>query len=334
MPKTLKREDPLHIPMEFDALLTGIVRDVPAGPAPSIQVWEGDCTAKLGDIADNSVHLILTDPPYFLDGLDNGWKKGTNGKRTANTAVGKLPVGMKFDKQQGIDLYNFMLPVCRELNRILVPGGFFVCFSQPRLVHRMALAAEDAGFEIRDLLAWRFKARAQMKAFTMNHFVEKMDIPDAEKSRMIQSMGGRRTPQFRPQFEAVLLAQKPREGTFVENWMKYRAGLIDASRGLENGTPVAGTVPTTVMEVEKPVESERYGEHLTPKPVPLLRHLIEVLTLPGQMVVDPFLGSGSTCVAAQATGRECIGIEINPDYATIARSRIGKESRLGIIGEG
>ncbi len=55
------------------------------------------------------------------------------------------------------------------------PGAFAVFFSQPRLSHRMAIGLEDAGFEIRDLCAWHFTHRAQFKAFTMDHFVHRMN---------------------------------------------------------------------------------------------------------------------------------------------------------------
>jgi len=149
----------------------------------------------------------------------------------------------------------------------------------------------------------------------MTHFVEKMDIPEKQKNAILRELQGRKTPQLRPQFEALVLAEKPREGTFVENWLKYKAGLIDATKSLN------GASPTTVMAVEKPIK-KGYNTHLTVKPVRLLMHLIELFTIRGQIVLDPFLGSGATALAAIQTGRSCIGIEINPDYVEIAEKRI------------
>ena len=55
-----------------------------------------------------------------------------------------------------------------------------------------------------------------------------MQLDESRKEELIRSLEGRRTPQLRPQFEAIILAQKPREGTFVANWEKWRTGLIDA----------------------------------------------------------------------------------------------------------
>lgn len=64
--------------------------------------------------------------------------------------------------------------------------------------------------------------------------------------------------------------------------------------------------------------------HPTPKPVDLLRRLIRNSTKPGQMILDPFMGSGSTGVAAIMEGRRFIGIELDEDYFNIAQGRIGE----------
>ena len=267
------------------------------------------------ELEDESIHLIVTDPPYFLDGLAADWKKGKKGTKRATGVVGSLPVGMKFDPKQGIALQAFMTEVSGLMIRVLKPGAFAVVFSQPRLVHRMAIGLEDAGFEIRDLYAWHFTRRAQFKAFSMNHFVNRMDKTDAEKEALKTKLGGRKTPQLRPQFEAMILAQKPRIGTFVENWRVHETGLIDASASLD------GAAPSTVMTVEKPKRSHFNG-HLTVKPVALVEHLIRLFSVTGQVVLDPFLGSGTTAVAAMRQGRACIGIEINGESVRIANRRV------------
>ncbi len=73
-----------------------------------------------------------------------------------------------------------------------------------------------------------------------------------------------------------------------------------------------------------PVTQASFGHHPTQKPVRLLSYLIEKLTSPGDLIVDPFAGSGSTLVACLKAGRPCIGIEIDPTYAAIARRRIAE----------
>ncbi len=315
-------EESLHValPLPFDYALQPTVDQPQRTPRTLIDLREGDCRDKLRDIDDCSIHMVLTDPPYYLDGLDSGWRKGQTNSVRGTGSVGGLPVGMKFDPKQGEDLQKFLEPIAGELMRVLVPGGFFVSFSQPRLFHRIAIAAENAGFEIRDMFAWHYTKKAQFKAFSMAHFVEKKDVPAEHKDTILRELEGRKTPQLRPQFEALMLAQKPREGTFLDNWLKYKAGLIDATKSLN------GATPTTVMSVEKPTK-EGYNTHLTVKPVRLLTHLIELFTIKGQVILDPFLGSGATALAAIQTDRSCIGIEINPDYVEIAKKRIKEANK-------
>lgn len=311
----MNEEQAFRIPVSFDDALRLASGEPQLPPKTFIDIREGDCREKLKELDDCSVHMVLTDPPYYLDGLDTDWRKGQAGSTRATGSVGGLPVGMRFDPKQGKALQKFLEPVNKELMRVLVPGGFYVSFSQPRLFHRLAIAAEDAGFAIRDMFAWHYTKRAQFKAFSMTHFIERMDIPKKERNAILRELQGRKTPQLRPQFEALMLAEKPREGTFVDNWLKYKAGLIDATKRLN------GYSPTTVMTVEKPIK-EVYNTHLTVKPVRLLSHLIELFTSAGQIVLDPFLGSGTTALAAIQTHRSCIGIEINPEYIKIAERRI------------
>ena len=290
---------------------------MPDGQLPKVTLHPGDCRRVLASMDADSVHLAVTDPPYFLDRLDGDWNQARiNYSKDKADVVGGLPTGMKFGREQGRKLQEFLAPVTTELYRVLKPGAFLLMFAAPRLAHRAAVAVEDAGFEIRDIFAWRYTAKAQFKAFTMDHFVRRRgDMTKVEKSDALRRLAGRRTPQLRPQFEAVICAQKPREGTFVDNWLAHETGLIDAGQTLN------GRVPETVMTVEKQPK-DQFNGHLTAKPVKLCEHLIRVFSAPGQMVLDPFVGSGTTCLAARRAGRNSIGIDVNPDYIEIARQRL------------
>lgn len=110
--------------------------------------------------------------------------------------------------------------------------------------------------------------------------------------------------QLRPTYEVVLLSGKP--GAIIPN---RSASDIVRCRWM------AGNCKVT--------------EHPAEKPVALIEHLIELVTQPGATVLDPFLGSGTTAVAALRTGRQFIGIERDQRYAEIARQRIlGGEAQL------
>ena len=279
-----------------------------------------DCRIGMAALADDSVSLVLTDPPYFTDGMGNEWNHQRLRSRVRQGVVGGLPAGMKFTTGQSRSLYSFLLPVAEQWLRVIKPGGFVLCFAQPRLYHRAAAAIEDAGFEIRDALAWRYEGQA--KAFTQDHFVKRRNLPAAEQKRIIKELGGRKTPQLKPQMELIVLAQAPRNGTFVDNWLQHRAGLIQT----DNPLIEPERFPGTVIPVPKP--RERYG-HMTAKPVALLRHIIRIFCAEGgdALVLDPFAGSGSTGVAARTEGRGFIGFELDTAMAELADARI-EETRL------
>ncbi len=272
-----------------------------------------DCRIGIREIDDNEVSLILTDPPYFIDGMGEDWDTKKLKSRVKDGVIGSLPVGMKFSVAQGSELQKFLTPIAEDWIRVLRPGSFCLVFSQNRLAHRTAIALEDVGFEIRDMLLWRYEGQA--KAFTQEHFVRKRKIPESEKERLIHKLGGRKTPQLKPQGEMIVLAQAPREGTFVDNWDKWETGLINVQNPLVN----PDQFPGTVIPVKKP--RERYG-HMTVKPIDLLQHLIRIFSAPNALVLDPFAGSGSTGVAAIQEGRPFIGYEIETEMAICAQQRI------------
>ncbi|MBN1584908.1 site-specific DNA-methyltransferase [Candidatus Uhrbacteria bacterium] len=279
-------------------------------------IYHADCLDAFRKLKPNSIDLIATDPPYFLDGMDDGWRDDNLKRKKAKAnAVGGLPIGMKFDPEQGRRLQGFFSLVSNEALRTLKPGGFLLAFSQGRLFHRMAVAAEDSGFEVRDMLIWEHNG-GQGKAFTQNHFIRKMEISENERKRMIAGLRGRKTPQLRPKFESILLAQKPKDGTFVENWNRWNTGLIKVDFLLE-------CQQTTIFKYSKPIK-EKMIDHMTVKPVDLMERLIDVFCIEGQTVLDPFLGSGTTGVAALGMRRKFIGFEVEERYVKMAIERLKK----------
>ncbi len=278
-----------------------------------IVIYNDDCMKAFNKLKNNSIDFIVTDPPYFIDGMGDDWNdEKLNKKKSKAKAIGGLPVGMKFDPMQGIRLEKFFHKVSLEAIRVLKPGGFMISFSQGRLFHRLSVACENAGFEIRDMLTWEHNG-GQGKAFTQNHFVKKMKISDIKKQNIIDKLAGKKTPQLRPKFEPMLLAQKPKEGTFVNNYMKWGVGLvnIDFNEGQQ----------TTIFKYDKP-KKEKNFDHMTIKPVALIEKLIDVFTTEGQIVLDPFLGSGTTAIASKKQNRKFIGFEIEKKYFNISIERL------------
>ncbi len=284
------------------------------------EIYNEDCLAGLRTLPAESIHFVATDPPYFLDGMDADWNKFKLNKRIKPGVIGGLPRGMKFDRQQAKKLKDFIFVVGKELYRVLKSGAFAAVFSQPRLSYAVAAALDEAGFEIRDMLAWKYEGQA--KAFSQEHFLRKMKISESEKIRITKELSGKKTAQLKPQFEPIILAQKPREGTFIENGLLYKTGLMSPAQSiLGNG------FPGTIIECSKPKNGSLLG-HLTVKPVLVMRQLIRLFTIEDQAVLDPFTGGGTTAVAALQDKRRFIGFEIDSDYVAIAQKRIYSEANM------
>jgi site-specific DNA-methyltransferase (adenine-specific) len=295
----------------------------------------GECIEMMKKMPSNSVDMVCTDPPYFLDGLGNNWNKEGLEAKGSSSRVGNLPKGMKFDRKQSKNFREFYTKVSQEIFRVLKPGGAFMSFSSPRLYHSMATAMEDAGFEIRDMLGWVY-THSQVKAFSQNHIINNDKTMTAEqKEQLIELCKDRKTPQLKPAIEPICLAMKPIEGRYIDNFQKYGVGLMNTSdeTKLEGGYFPANVVVTdTCMDkvflVPKPTKAEKgtYNTHLSVKPTQLIGHLIKLFTKENSIVLDPFMGSGTTAVACVQTKRRYIGFDINEEYITIAHRRIAETS--------
>ncbi len=287
-------------------------------PHPAALLAFGDCRELLPNIPSDSIDLVVTDPPYFIDGMDGNWDDCRLSASAAKSGViGGLPVGMKFDRKQGKKLQEFVQPVAAELYRALKPGAFCIVFAQARLYHRMAIAIDEAGFEIRDMLAWKYEGQA--KAFSQDHFIRRdKSLSAKEKARLLAELAGYKTTQLKAEMEPMVLAQKPRIGTFVENWQTYGVGLVNFNESLD------GRCPGNVMEVSKREPGKEKIAHLTVKPVRLISHLVRLFSRPGQTVLDPFCGSGAHGVAALSSNRKFIGFECEEKYMLIAMERLGR----------
>lgn len=291
-----------------------------------------DAVEVLHQLPSDSVDLVLTDPPYFLDKLDDTWTPQQAAPRAYQSqTVGYLPPGIRFDPTQGKRIYAWYKKVAQQLYRVLKPGGFFFSFSSPRLYHRVACAVEDVGFHLRDTFLWIY-TQSQPKAMSLHHFVERMSLSEEVKVQLKERLSNWKTPQVKSCFEPIVVAQKPYEGTFLENFLRHGVGLFNTSvRMGQNKFPanillIEGT--ETLLDkyflVPKPTIEERgsYNSHPTTKPLALCEYLIQLSTGEGSVVLDPFLGSGTVALAARNLRRHYIGIEINSEYVAIAQQRL------------
>lgn len=281
----------------------------------------GDCNDMLKHISDCSVDFVVTDPPYGISQLNHDWdlkkiEESTKKSELTTCTVKSIPVGMKFDPDDAKNLGKFLTITSSELFRVLKPGGFCIVFSQARSAHHVALAFENSGFEIRDQLIWDYGA-GQGKAQGVQNFIRKnKTLTEEEKQKFIIKFEGFKTPQLTPTFETMWLCQKPKIGTFLDNYLSYGVGLVDFRNGSKK----------VKFEHKKPSQDERSesGNHPTLKPVSLIEELINVFSPENGIVLDSFMGSGTTGVACMKTKRNFIGIEKDKKYYESAAIRISK----------
>ncbi len=366
-------------------------------------------------MSDNSVDSVVTDPPYGLSFMNRHW--------------------------------DYDVPsedVWRECLRVLKPGGHLLAFAGTRTQHRMAVRIEDAGFEIRDMIAWVYGSGFP-KSLDVSKAIDKvagaerevvgvspnwrdskrdrekdgsMEVrgendglltgpPVTDAARQWQGWG----TALKPALEPITVARKPLIGTVVENVLAHGTGAlnidgcrVDAGEGrplrvrdaketanntyagcmnggsLSGGSRAAGETtlgrwPANLIHdgseevltafphtergkpcgvrkatgykvsIEHGTELTGYGDagsaarffycaktskkdrgesnkHPTVKPTDLMRYLCRLVTPPGGVVLDPFMGSGSTGKAAMFEGFLFIGIEREQEYIDIANARI------------
>lgn len=296
-----------------------------------------DCFDAYRDLPESSIDAVITDPPYFLEGLGGDWADAIDRPTTKSAAVTSLAAGMRFDSVQGREFQEFMQRVATESLRVLKPGGFFIAMSAPRLYHRLAVGVEDAGFEIRDMWTWLY-TQNQVKAMSVARFLDRYDLDPAVRAQVEHQLRAWKTPQVKSCIEPMVFAQKPKtdsEGrpvTFLENWLTHGVGLVNIPTGVgSEGDMVTANVLTTeaiaedidrAFLVPKPRKTEKGDtSHLSVKPLSLMDQLVRVTVRPGGVVLDPFNGSGSTGVSAISIGRHYRGFEQEPTYFAQSQER-------------
>jgi site-specific DNA-methyltransferase (adenine-specific) len=366
--------------------------------------YNGDCIETMRQMPENSVDSIVTDPPYELGFMGKSWDAS----------------GIAFNVE-----------VWQEALRVLKPGGHLLAFSGSRTYHRMAVAIEDAGFEIRDQIMWVYGSGFP-KSLDVSKAIEK----NYEKEIATQWQGW--GTALKPAHEPIVVARKPLIGTVAENVLTFGTGglNIDGGRvGSEGGTrkepstekstttsvggylnqkagtPIdAGRWPANFIhdgsdevlelfpnskggafpakrgqavntsfasgqeteggframgddgsaarffycakankrdrnegldgfEAKREHDGRQEGKpggsnprnrtndakvnhHPTVKPTDLMRYLCRLVTQPNGLVLDPFMGSGSTGKACVYEGFSFIGIDQSAEYVEIANARI------------
>ena len=280
----------------------------------SATLVQQDCLSWLEEREVNSIHAVVTDPPYgLIEYSELELKKLRSGKG----GVWRIPPS--FDgskrsplprftvlKQTDLDaLEQFFSAWAALLLPVLVPGANVLVASNPLLSYIVSNALSRSGLERRGEIA---------------RLVMTMRGGDRPKDAHIEFTDVSVMP--RSMWEPWLVFRKPLDGRVQDNLRKWGTGgfrRISSERPFGDVIESAPTRPT----------ERAFAPHPSLKPQAFLRQLLRgVLPLGKGIVLDPFAGSGSTLAAAEAVGYESVGVEKDPEYFDIAVKAIPKLARI------
>jgi len=297
-----------------------------AGPAPeatpvafrhgAASLFLDDCSAWLDRQPPNSLHAVVTDPPYGLieysDLEQSKLRKGQGG-------VWRIPPSFDGSKRSPLPRFTvlkatdldalgqFFLAWGRGLMRVLVPGANVVVASNPLLSYVVSGALSRAGLE----------RRGELVRLTMT-----MRGGDRPKAAHVEFSDVSVMP--RSMWEPWLLFRKPIEGRVQDNLRRWGTGGFRRVSASKPFGDVIESAPTRAAE-------RRIAAHPSLKPQAFLRKVVRgVLPLGRGVVLDPFAGSGSTLAAAEAVGYESIGVERDKAYFDLARDALPRLADLRV----
>ena len=370
----------------------------------------GDCLEEMQKLIDDGVQVdsVVTDPPYHLTSITERFGKEGSAPAQYGTdgAFARASKGFMGKEWDGGDI-AFRKETWELALKLLKPGGHLLAFSGSRTYHRMAVAIEDAGFEIRDQIMWIYGSGFP-KSLNIGKAVDKKlgneRVTVGERTRNVKPFDDdngwnsnnttgnyiytKGNTQYegwgtalKPAHEPIVLARKPiSEKSITDNVLKHETGgiNIDACRckdnrypanvihdglqedwaryfycpktskaeknqGLENFTPKPMAWSNQAKAELKRGNLDfvgsgdgakhnkvamRVNTHPTVKPQKLMQYLCRLVTPKNGTVLDLFMGSGSTGIAAKDEGFDFIGIEKDKEYFEIAGARIKSSSPL------
>jgi DNA modification methylase len=261
------------------------------------RVLYGDCLVQLKKIPENSARLCIADPPYFnvltKEEWDTAW-------RSPN------------------DYLEWTARWMDAAMRVLLPGGLLYCFGQlgkREHVFLFLMSQSAQRYAFHDLVIWD-------RAVGYNN----------------------RNDSFTPAYEMVLVLRKNgalpyfEKGAVREEYSPPQQELYARDKRYKNGAARLehlrkGKYATNLWRIPslKGASREKAG-HPSQKPEALVERIILSSSAPGDLVLDPFLGSGTTAVVAQKFNRRWIGIEKNKEYVKLARARLKRLDKLEPLG--
>ena len=279
---------------------------------------QADCFAWMKNVAENSVHSVVTDPPYGVKEYDSvQLEKRAND----NGGIWRIPPAFDGSKRSPLPrftalsqsererLSQYFLEWARLVRRVLRPGGHLFIASNSFLAQEVFASVSNAGLEFRGQII-----------------------------RLVRTLrGGDRPKNAEGEFPGVCsIARGAYEpwGMFREpmpKGMKVSDCLARYQTGGLRRKPDGRPFEDVIESGRTPQREREIAPHPSLKPQSFLRQIVYAsLPLGEGIVLDPFMGSGSTVAAAEAVGYRSIGIERVPDYFEMSREAIPALAEIGV----
>jgi DNA modification methylase len=272
------------------------------------RLYQADCFDWLAAQEPDSVHAIVTDPPY---GLVEYTAKEKEKLRSGKGGVWRIPPS--FDGHQRaplprfttlnendlVELHAFFLRFGRLIRRVAVPGANVVVAANPLLSHIVADAMTKSGLEMRGYIA--------RQVMTMRGGDRPKNAHEEFEDVSVMP---------RSQWEPWVVLRKPLDGRVQDNLRRWGTGGF---RRISKERPFGDVIKSHPT----PAHEKKISPHPSLKPQGFMRQLVRaVLPLGNGVVLDPFMGGGSTMAAANAVGYQSYGIEMDPHFFELAKNAI------------
>ncbi len=250
----------------------------------------GDSLELLKKINKNSVDMIFADPPYFLS---NGGITCMSG-RMVSVDKGK------WDKSNGVEEnFKFNLEWLGECRRILKKDGTIWISGTSHIIYSIGYAMQVLGYKILNDIIW-YKRNAPPN-LSCRYFTHSTEI--------------------------ILWAAKSDKSKHYFDYKKMKE--LNKNKQMRNIWDIKDAGPENLWEISAPGKKEKeFGKHPTQKPEELLKRVVLASTKEGDIILDPFNGSGTTGIIASGFNRKYIGIDNEKEYLDLTIKRYEKEKSL------
>jgi DNA modification methylase len=253
------------------------------------KIYNGDCLEVMKNIDDKSIDLVITDPPY-----------GTLQSRNASQQVNRMK-GDRSEKWEQNNSWDLLIGENEfqwvdECDRTLRNGGTFISYYDRDRINFLSAYLKNKGYKLR------------------NYVVDILTnpVPRGGQLSWCNSVG-------------IL-------GIWVKQWNKgerrftYNGAKIGQHKEHfiyeEFEEETSGMVLRPILHGKERLRDQGKAIHPTQKPIQIMRDLIEYFSDENDLILDPFSGTGTTCVVAKSLNRNFIGIEINEDYYNLSLNRL------------